>query len=280
MIEYYKFFSTKQFAEEFVHGKLYMNSMSYFWMNGFEGQGDFSEGSLMTCHPNDTIFPSELTAAMKGNVVSRVLAYRYCNILCFTRLVVDHKRKYLVKFNKRMSEFGSYAVRIKNFDEFQKRVVRATIKNGDHAIGGPVFYMEPSAKAHLNCFCKEEKFNWQFEWRIAYLHDLESKKKDAVKKRDLDKLFLGEPFILQTEDLSDICELYPKEMLWNDEIEKIYPGYTIYETFSERGTLSEAESRELLAEAAYGFGVNVKDEYDFQKTILSIDDTVMSLFRI
>lgn len=280
MIEYFRFFSIKQYAEDFVYGKLFMNNMSYFWENGFDGQRDFDEGSVLSCTPNQASFPDDLAKAIKGNVVSRVPAYRYCNMICFTRMVVDHKRKYIIKFDRRMSDFGAYAVRIKNFDEFLKRILQAAVKNNDYAIGGPVFYVKPSAHTRLNCFCKEEKFNWQFEWRIAYLHDLESRKKDAARKRGIDDIFHGEPFILQTEDLSDICEIYPKEVLWNDNVKEIYPNYTIYENISDRGMLSEDESRELLAEIDYGFGVNVKDEDDFQRIILSIDSKVMPLFRI
>ena len=280
MIEYYRFFSKKQFAEDFIHGKLYMNSMSYFWKNGFEGQCDFAEGSVVTCKPNEMPFPDDLVKVIKGNIVSRVSAYRYCNILSFTRLVIDHKRKYTIRFDKRMSEFGTHVVRIKDFDEFQKRVLRATIKNNDYAIGGPVFYKKPSINTRLNCFCKEDKFNWQFEWRIAYLHDLESKKKDAAEKKGMNGILLGEPFTLLTEDLSDICEIYQSEVLWNDEIKKIYPDYIIYEKASNRGKLSEEESLELLAESNYGFGAKVEDENDFQRVILSIDSTVKSLFKI
>ena len=177
MIEYYRFLRTKEYAEEFLNGSLYMNSMGYFWENGFEGQRDFAEGSLVTMNPSQTPFPEDLKGVIKGNIVTRAVGYRYCNICCFTRLVVNHKQKYVIRFNPKMRDFGEYVVRIKNFDEFLKRIISATLDNKDIAIGGPVRYVEPSNEIELNCFCKADVFNWQFEWRVAYLHDIEELKK-------------------------------------------------------------------------------------------------------
>lgn len=280
MIEYYRFFSKKNYAEEFLNGNLFMNNLGYFWTNGFEGQRDFNEGSVITMTPQQNPFPNDLVKAIKGNLPTRMIGYRYCNICSFTRLIVNNKRKYVVKFDRKIKDFGDYVVRIKNFDEFLKRVINATMLNGDMAIGGPVMYVEPSAQQRLNCFCKLEDYNWQFEWRIAYLHDIETLKQDAKIKRSLQDLFQWHPFTLNIGDLSDICELFPAEDMWNEKLKLIYPNYTIYETNSAMGMLNEEETNELLAEIDFGFGVKVKNEDDFQRIVQSIYNHNMTMFKI
>lgn len=280
MIEYYRFFATKEYAEEFISGNLYMKNLSYFWENGFEGQRDFYEGSLLTMTPQKTPFPNDLVKVIKGNVPTRMIGYRYCNICSFTRLIVNNKRKYVVKFDRRIKDFGDYVVRIRDFDEFLKRVINATIRNNDIAIGDPVMYFEPSYQSLLNCFCKSEEYNWQFEWRIAYLHDIEALKKDAKVNRTIQDLFQWHPFTLNIGDISDICELHSAEDMWNDKLNMIYPNYTIYETILGKGELDEEETQELIKEVDYGFGVNVNDESDFQRSVQSICNQKITMFRI
>ena len=36
-----RFISKKKYANQFLSGKIYMNSMSFFWSKGFEEQKDF-----------------------------------------------------------------------------------------------------------------------------------------------------------------------------------------------------------------------------------------------
>ena len=38
-----RFFSQKNFLDAFISGKLYMNTLDYFWNNGFEEQKDIFE---------------------------------------------------------------------------------------------------------------------------------------------------------------------------------------------------------------------------------------------
>ena len=280
MLEYYRFFANKGYAEEFLRGNIFMNYLGWFWEHGFEGQNDFADGSLFTMDPSQTPFPEDLKKVIEGNVVTRELGYRYCNICSFTRLIVNHKEKYVAKFNPRIKSFGDYVVRIKNFDAFQYRFSKAAYLNNDIALGGPVNYTEPSNQRELNCFCKLEEFNWQFEWRIAYLHDLEDIKKDAQRKRPLESQFAWEPFTLGIGDISDICELYPAEDMWNDKLQTIYPGYTVFENIAQKGMLTEEETVDLLKEVNYGFGVGVKNECQFQAIVQSLFGQARVMFRI
>ena len=42
-----RFFSQKKFLDAFISGKLYMNTLNYFWNNGFEEQKDIFEACCL-----------------------------------------------------------------------------------------------------------------------------------------------------------------------------------------------------------------------------------------
>ena len=46
-----KFFAEKKYLDEFISGQLYMNTLDYFWKNGFEEQKDIFEGVVLNCTP-------------------------------------------------------------------------------------------------------------------------------------------------------------------------------------------------------------------------------------
>ena len=49
-----RFFSQKNFLDAFISGKLYMNTLNYFWNNGFEEQKDIFEKHLSDKTANET----------------------------------------------------------------------------------------------------------------------------------------------------------------------------------------------------------------------------------
>lgn len=282
MIEYYRFFSQKAFAEQFVRGEIYLNALGYFWKNGFEGQGDFGEAAARSFSPRQLRLPDELCAHVKGDVVDRPLAYRYCNVGCFTRLIVNDGGGYVVRPTALMQHFGDYAVRIKDFPEFSRRVASAAKKNRDVACGAPVRYTDKVAQPLCNCFVKSQKYDWQFEWRLAYLHDLPALKRDARNERKTESLFDWKPFTLFTGDLSDICQLYPSVYLWNDDVKRIYPSLSAIsmDKFARCVRLTDAEQAEFVREISYSFCVNAADEGEFHRTVLSVSPEKSVLFQI
>ncbi len=280
MIEYYKFFSKKKYAEDFLRGNLYMNSMAYFWANGFEGQADFGEGSLRSATPAQMLFPDDLAAVVKGPVVSRITAYRYCNICCFSRLVVDHKRRYAVRFDPRIRDFGPYTVRILDMEAFQHRVAETLAAQGSLGIGGAVSYLPPDPKLPRDCLCKDKAFNWQFEWRIACIPNMNAAKQDAAIYRTPQTKYHGTEYILRVGDLSKICRLYPSDMLWNEGFFDMYPGYTVYDSIRDKGMLDEDETKELLREIDYAFGVGVHGRDEFQQKVLSLTGDIHTMFYL
>ena len=54
-----KYFNNKKYADEFVSGSLYMNSLNYFWNNGFDEQRDMFEGVVCEVPVNKfNVFPN------------------------------------------------------------------------------------------------------------------------------------------------------------------------------------------------------------------------------
>ena len=52
-------FTSGSHAEEFMAGRLYMNSLGFFWNNGFEGQRDMLEGVAQMQDPKNSLFSAE-----------------------------------------------------------------------------------------------------------------------------------------------------------------------------------------------------------------------------
>lgn len=149
-----KFFANKEYAEMFKSGKLYMNSLAYFWDNGFEEQRDVLEGISDTLKKDGIGLPIDMQQVVNGDVMFRLEAYRYCNLYCFYRVDISDQ-KYLLPTSKSifpdtrfinlpprsMSEFGDYVAVLKDEEEFISRVLKA-VKTDWLCIAGDVRYKE------------------------------------------------------------------------------------------------------------------------------------------
>ena len=76
-------FTSGSHAEEFMVGRLYMNSLGFFWSNGFEGQRDMLEGVAQMQDPKDSLFSEECQNALCASVMIHAEAFQFCNLLCF-----------------------------------------------------------------------------------------------------------------------------------------------------------------------------------------------------
>ena len=82
-----RFFSQKKFLDAFISGKLYMNTLNYFWNNGFEEQKDIFEGVVCTVPVKDfNGFPMDFQAAQASDYHFRAEGYKFCNVLCFYKI--------------------------------------------------------------------------------------------------------------------------------------------------------------------------------------------------
>lgn len=81
-----KYFANEDYAKQFLSGKLYMNSISHFWNNGFESQMDIFEGVSETIDKTKFGLLVYWQQILDGDILFQLNAYAYCNLLCFYRV--------------------------------------------------------------------------------------------------------------------------------------------------------------------------------------------------
>lgn len=225
MVDLYRFMR-KDFAEAFLQGNIYMSALGYFWNNGFESQRDFNEGTVQMQAPANSPFPQEVQSVISGSVRYRMEAYKYCNLLCMVIHNYNTQKMQTERFDGRMRDYGAYAVRIVEVEEFLSRVFEKAKAQGDYCLAGPVNYLPfDTVRNDLDCFDKLLPFAWQKEWRIAYLHDRQRLKQLAAE----DPLRIYEqPYTLNIGDISDIAQIVSAKDIF-DTPQNIYKGYKVVE---------------------------------------------------
>lgn len=201
-----------------------MSALGYFWENGFESQKDFNEGTVQMQSPRQSPLPQNWRSLINGSVRYRLEAYKYCNLLC---MVMHHYNTYqqqTERFDERMRNYGEYAVRITDIEEFLNRVFQKAKVQGDYCLAGPMNYLpNNTVRDGTDCFDKLLEFAWQKEWRIAYIHDIEQLKclaeVDPIRSYE-------EPYTLEIGDISDIAEIVRAKDIF-DTPQNIYKGYKV-----------------------------------------------------
>ena len=168
-----KFIGRSDWAESFLDGHLYMNSLYYFW-NEYplevarrekekylrshpevdpdsyfvpfnnalsRSQADMLEGTIGL---NDLVNEDFGDCALT-DTICRAVGYQYCNVCCFYRLdytlqpiVFGHS---IIRYDvPSMDGFGDYVVIIKDEAEFIRRIGRAAKENGFDFLCGDVQY--------------------------------------------------------------------------------------------------------------------------------------------
>lgn len=245
-----KFFSKRNYAEQFLKGNLYMNSLGFFWDNGFDSQKDLFEGISETFDKKSLGFPITMWQLVDGDIMFQLNAYRYCNLYCFYRIDIEEcgfctpvgavgnvPMKAIHLPGKEMTEFGNTVAIIKNETAFMKRVIKALEENwlciaGDvryhqfegskNGTGGNVCWkstkMFPAPKLEKengrtstkDCFDKTIFYSNQREWRICLFRN---------RKDD-------EAYTLKIGDLSDIVELIAASQLEKRLLEMHKPCFS------------------------------------------------------
>lgn len=215
--ELYKIVAKKH-AGDFVAGRLYMNSLSYF--RGVEdnpAQGDPLEGVCGTIRKDQLrqfglYFDDGIVDAMRGGVSLISDYYGLNNLLCLYRLGIDDERRLFEQPSEQLRSFndpgspGKMAVRIRDTEEFLRRVssaLEAAVREHrlEYAILGPVSYSSAWSSVDgpgtRSAFHKGPEFTYQREWRLCILRPA----------------LLDEAFTLEVGDLSDITETLTLEEL-------------------------------------------------------------------
>ena len=193
-----KYFKTKKYANEFMNGLLYMNSLGYFWKNGFESQRDMLEGvsEELKCK----LILNNIEDFEKHRLTDYMIqytGYQYCNLFCMTQLIYYPIGLGCINFDwsSKMESFGEYVVVITDEFEFLQRINDAMHKANLSYLCGDVEYCRApfindkslSDRHHIilktfdfgrinklvyyqkgmDSFNKYDKFSWQKEWRIC-----------------------------------------------------------------------------------------------------------------
>lgn len=227
-----KFIKNRKYTEMFLDGNLYMNSLSYFWDKGFEEQRDVLEGIDFTFDQSE-ILPFHWQKVMKGDMMFRLDAYKYCNLLCFYRMDIAQSpsfdmNKTICLPPEEMKAFGKYAVIIKNPRELIKRFSNS-VESGNLYIAGNVEYRPKSGlkageipsiiwqsekqhhvnpkliTSHRDCFTKDTFYAGQREWRICLFRNTNVATEHVQRIGDIRDIVE----VVRTKDLKKhLCELH------------------------------------------------------------------------
>ena len=176
-----KFFEKKEYAESFVKGKLYLNTVSYFRKHEDSARGDDYEGRptappIKSVTFNDTKFSVPEDAPLAHFSFEGI---EFVNLLCFSNLKLSEEKDLKID-DKYYEEFGKHFVIIRNPDFFLYTFYRACIKSDYYFINDEVEYYDSSkgidqmwlaTREHYQplriLMVKGNEFKWQREYRFV-----------------------------------------------------------------------------------------------------------------
>ncbi|NNG99676.1 hypothetical protein [Acinetobacter sp. ANC 5414] len=205
-----KVFKKKQYMEEFLDGKLYMNCLGYFKNveDAKNTQYDSKEGIKSYLQPHDVEmeikFGDQVIKLDVRNLAAPVIiqnnGYNNLKIICFYSPYIDYSdlkaSKEDIKITDKMkNDFGDHVIIITNYEEFSKRLQAALDISEDIEFCGhkKVDYFphnfHGSFEDHEIPFKKHEDFSFQKEYRVIA----------RTKQHD------EQPLVINIGDLRDIC---------------------------------------------------------------------------
>lgn len=237
-----KVFSREEYRNDFLNGKLYMNTIEYF--KNYEEEtnsniADKNEALIAWLQPNDItvqlqLGDTEIELSSKdfaAPLTVSISAHNNCNIFCLTYLhgkdididsPFDSATLKILQncfiLDERISELGEFAVLIQP-EIFLERVRKSVddLVNNKAIVAGiskPVtYYDEEKSSLSLNLhteavFHKQSKYSHQSEFRICIFRN------NAP----------GEPFILNVGNLRDISQVIDTKDLnnfFNFQLDKV-----------------------------------------------------------
>lgn len=246
-------FTSAKYVNDFLDGKIYMNSIGYFIENGFEDQKDYFEGVSYYEDPNTSEFAQRyddrLKAALTGDIAWVNEGSKYCNVACFYKL--NRYKNQVELVNSDIFSFGEVAIHIFDVHQFLERVIRATGKRKDfYWCAGNVNYYNPdntNVRNHvLDCFCKTQKHSYQREWRIAVLNQYSTLKQLAEDAIEAGYINYTRPFVLEIGVIRDIARSIPADELSKNQA-KFFPKQTMVKKMKPIKRLTPKEVEMLLS---------------------------------
>lgn len=255
-----KFFEKEEYAKSFLKGNLYMNSLSYFWENGFEDQRDMLEGLSGELKAKFiTQFEQEFEKHRITDYMVQYTGYKYCNLFCMTQLKLNPSENNLqFDWDEQMKKFGKYIAIITDEAEFLKRIDKAMKVNNLNYYCGDVEYIKVPFKdcislnsnslvfhksSHLqhstrivsslksrDSFNKYDKFAWQKEWRICI----------CCGDRNTN------PYTLKIKPINDIAVMLNINNLNSDMLNKIFNKSNKIKSPKNQGNISREDLKNQL----------------------------------
>ena len=258
MIRLVRGFKEQKWAEQFLRGDIYMNTLGYFWNEGNMEQQDFLEGACASFDPHIMrSFPKDLLGVLAKESYAIPRGAGYCNVCCFSCVLIKQvdTRVDLIELPDPGLDLGSWIVVIDNPCELISRLRAVVLQLGYDFVAAPVEYRDsvqlnpsevvkstmdlkshdplpaymvfPNGVPHFNAgvFVKNVRYANQAEWRIAVNRNERS----------------YEPLILKLGDLTDIAHLIRRTEL-TDDLQRVHGCSVPYLT---RGCFGTKTSQEL-----------------------------------
>ena len=272
-----KYFSTKEYAEMFMSGKLYMNSLSFFWENGFEEQRDIFEGISDTINARKIGFPVDMQQLISGDVMFRLEAYRYCNLYCFYRVDISDTLQWNASTSAifpdtrairlpsdSMESFGKYVGIVNDEKQLVQRVLNA-VENDWLCVTGDVRYRErrgvEKPVTHGIDLATKELYPAS-HWLRNGANRTSSKdcfdKTDYYREQKEWRICLfrnmkeDKPYILDVGDLSDIVDIVESNKV-KKHLEDKYAPCLNTDVPPQLGVFEGNVTRKEFKEKLYGF---------------------------
>ena len=222
MFSLIRFFKKEKYANQFLDGNLFMNSIGQFWGSSIEPQNDLYEGVTEVLSVKEIkeqygfdfkeIFGEHILLP----IANRLEAYKYVHLLCMSMISYDHEYKEVEKLSSQMANFGKYAVKVNNFELFVGRLFDKLRKNGQYGLMGPVQYHNPREESsYRDCFDKNTLHKNEKEWRFALIPDYERAKQLALADAE-GRAIYKEYTIFSIGDIRDIAQKVNVDTLLND----------------------------------------------------------------
>ena len=241
MISLIRFFRKEEHLNEFLGGRLYMNSIGHFWKFGQPNpEDDLFEGVFESVEASDLDrkYGTDLSGSFGSHilfpVMNRLAGFQYVHILCFYMNEYDPELKLVTKIPASIKGFGKYAIRIRDVQSFVDILFDKIRNEGLYGLMGPITYRHPNKEiGYMDCFDKNITHMDEHEWRFALIPDFEKAKKEAAKLRraNTEKAQEIMPFVydqhiyFEVGDLRKLAEVVDADVLISNPEQTYGSGY-------------------------------------------------------
>lgn len=289
MFDLIRFFEKKEYVEDFLNGKLFMNSIGHFRKSGMAVQNDIAEGI------GETLTPEKFDSKYKSNIttyfdkkhflfpfMTSIEAMKYCHVCCFSLHEYDDNNKIVAQIPYEMRKMGKYAVIVRNVQKFVDTIYDKLVSEKLYGLMGPITYHAPTEELeYADLFDKYDNHSHEKEWRFALIPDYERAKNLA--KEDENRVY-DEHCYFNIGDIRHIAEEVDIDTLFND-IGVLYTKKSVkYSAVKEMPTPWSARRKEidkirnssrvipLIYDAYPNQYVGYGPREAFRNIIMSIDD--------